>query len=54
MLFICFEGLARAENYNEQPTTFFSLGQWLQSLGLSEFEKAFITFGYDDINFVVS
>lgn len=54
MLFVCFEGFARAENHIEQPTTFSSIGQWLQSLGLSEFEKAFINFGYDDINFIVS
>lgn len=34
--------------------SFTSVGQWLQTLGFAEFENAFVNFGYDDINFIVS
>lgn len=36
------------------PVNYTSVGQWLTSLGLPELENAFINFGYDDINFIVS
>lgn len=39
---------------SSSPIVSTSVGQWLSSLGLADYESLFINYGFDDLEFIVS
>lgn len=50
--FLC-TGLNLREKAATTPVMISSVGQWLDSIGLKQYEDIFVTFGYDDTDFIV-
>lgn len=51
---ILFECAGLSSDTSSSPIVSTSVGQWLSTLGLADYETLFINYGFDDLDFIVS
>jgi len=52
--YFCISYTSGLSSDNSSPIVSTSVGQWLSSLGFSDYESLFINYGFDDLEFIVS